>query len=79
MEWLSLAAIVGMGGMGKSTLAMKIYNHPAIAARFEKRAWVVVSSEFVVEDIMKQIMHELSVPLNAEELKTLIWSRFRGS
>ncbi|KAL8557490.1 hypothetical protein ACS0TY_004793 [Phlomoides rotata] len=55
---LSLAAIMGMGGIGKSTLARKIYNNPAIAARFEKRAWVVVSSEFAAED-MKQIMHEL--------------------
>ncbi|KAL8557511.1 hypothetical protein ACS0TY_004813 [Phlomoides rotata] len=68
---LSLAAIVGMGGIGKSTLARKIYNHPAIADRFEKRAWVVVSSEFAAEDIMKQIMHELSVPLDDVELKTL--------
>ncbi|KAL8534246.1 hypothetical protein ACS0TY_010301 [Phlomoides rotata] len=56
---LSLAAIVGMGGIGKSTLARKIYNHPAVAARFQLRAWVVVSSEFAAEDIMKQIMQQL--------------------
>ncbi|KAL8544575.1 hypothetical protein ACS0TY_004960 [Phlomoides rotata] len=68
---LCLAVIVGMGGIGKSTLARKIFNHPAIPARFEKRAWVVVSSEFALEDILKQIMHELSDPLAAEELKTL--------
>ncbi|KAL8544570.1 hypothetical protein ACS0TY_004956 [Phlomoides rotata] len=36
---LSLAAIVGMGGIGKSTLARKVYNHPDVAAQFEKRAW----------------------------------------
>ncbi|KAL8544592.1 hypothetical protein ACS0TY_004979 [Phlomoides rotata] len=68
---LCLAVIVGMGGIGKSTLARKIFNHPVIPARFEKRAWVVVSSEFALEDILKQIMHELSDPLDAEELKTL--------
>ncbi|KAL8544624.1 hypothetical protein ACS0TY_005014 [Phlomoides rotata] len=59
---LSLAAIVGMGGIGKSTLARKIYNHPTIAARFELRVWVVVSSEFEAEDIMKQIMQQLPFP-----------------
>ncbi|KAL8544584.1 hypothetical protein ACS0TY_004969 [Phlomoides rotata] len=55
----------------KTTLARKIYNHPAIADRFEKRAWVVVSTEFAAEDILKLIMHELSVSLDAGELMTL--------
>ncbi|KAL8544638.1 hypothetical protein ACS0TY_005028 [Phlomoides rotata] len=68
---LSLAAIVGMGGIGKTTLATKIFNHPDVAAGFEKRAMVVVSREFAAEDIMKQIMHTMSVPLDAEELNTL--------
>ncbi|KAL8556490.1 hypothetical protein ACS0TY_004074 [Phlomoides rotata] len=65
---LSLAAIVGMGGIGKSTLARKIYNHPDVAARFEKRAWVVVSSAFAEEDIMMGIMYQLSDPPTNDEL-----------
>ncbi|KAL8544563.1 hypothetical protein ACS0TY_004949 [Phlomoides rotata] len=60
-----------MGGIGKTTLATKIFNHPAIVAGFEKRAMVVVSREFAAEDILKQIMHKMSVPLDADELKTL--------
>ncbi|KAL0402488.1 UNVERIFIED_CONTAM: putative disease resistance protein [Sesamum latifolium] len=45
-EDLSVATIVGMGGLGKSTLAREVYNHPDVVARFECRAWVVVSREF---------------------------------
>ncbi|KAL8556491.1 hypothetical protein ACS0TY_004075 [Phlomoides rotata] len=68
---LSLAAIVGMGRIGKSTLARKIYNHPDVAARFEKRAWVVVSSAFAEEDIMMGIMYQLSDPPTNDELNNL--------
>ncbi|KAH6814809.1 hypothetical protein C2S51_023827 [Perilla frutescens var. frutescens] len=54
---------LGMGGIGKSTLASRIY-HPAVVDRFECRAWVVVSNEFMLEDIMKQIMLQLGVSLD---------------
>ncbi|KAG6391898.1 hypothetical protein SASPL_149662 [Salvia splendens] len=44
---LSIAVIEGMGGIGKSTLAREIYNHPSVVAGgFDCRGWVVVSSEF---------------------------------
>lgn len=66
---LSVASIIGMGGIGKSTLAKKIYNHPKIAGRFECRAWVVVSSEFTAEDILKEILEKLEVP--GDRLKLL--------
>ncbi|XP_042033323.1 probable disease resistance protein At1g58602 [Salvia splendens] len=64
----SVAAIEGMGGIGKSTLASRIYNHPAVADRFESRAWVVVSSEFMLEDIIQQIMHQLDIWLYIPKL-----------
>ncbi|KAL0303012.1 UNVERIFIED_CONTAM: putative disease resistance protein [Sesamum radiatum] len=60
-EWedLSVATIVGMGGLGKSTLAREVYNHPDLVARFECRAWVVVSREFNPKEIMKSLMLQL--------------------
>ncbi|KAH6788441.1 hypothetical protein C2S51_003447 [Perilla frutescens var. frutescens] len=36
--------INGMGGIGKTTLARVLYNHPKIVDRFEGRAWVCDSS-----------------------------------
>lgn len=60
-EGLSVAAVEGMGGIGKSTLARMVYNHIAVADAFECRAWVVVSSEFTPEDVIRQIMMQLRV------------------
>lgn len=55
-EGLSAAAVEGMGGIGKSTLARMVYNHIAVADAFDCRAWVVVSSEFTPEDVVNQMM-----------------------
>ncbi|KAH6755688.1 hypothetical protein C2S53_010157 [Perilla frutescens var. hirtella] len=57
---LSITVVEGMGGIGKSTLARTIYNHPhVIAGEFDCRAWVVVSAEFTEEETIKQIILEL--------------------
>ncbi|XP_057801920.1 disease resistance protein RPP8-like [Salvia miltiorrhiza] len=57
---LSIAVLEGMGGIGKSTLAREIYNHPdVVAGPFERRGWVVVSSEFTPQETIKQLLFQL--------------------
>ncbi|ESR55985.1 Disease resistance RPP13-like protein 4 [Citrus sinensis] len=41
--------IVGMGGLGKTTIAQKIFNDREMVAYFEKRIWVPVSQNFSEE------------------------------
>ncbi|KAL2478673.1 putative disease resistance RPP13-like protein 1 [Forsythia ovata] len=52
----SVLPIVGMGGIGKTTLARRIFNHPRIETRFDERIWVCVSENFDVSTILKSIL-----------------------
>jgi len=53
----SILSIVGMGGLGKTTLAQHVYNDPKIEeAKFDIRAWVCVSDHFDVLTVTKTIL-----------------------
>lgn len=72
-EGLSIATIVGPDGVGKSTLAGKVYSHAAVADRFDRRAWVVVHDGFTAKDVIKELMLQLLDPAydRQEEAKSM--------
>ncbi|XP_068485216.1 putative disease resistance RPP13-like protein 1 [Phaseolus vulgaris] len=58
---LSILSIVGMGGVGKTTLAQNVFNDPRTdEAKFDVKAWVCVSDEFDVFKVSKAILEDVT-------------------
>ncbi|XP_004306155.1 PREDICTED: putative disease resistance protein RGA3-like [Fragaria vesca subsp. vesca] len=57
---LSVMAIVGMAGLGKTTLAKSVYNESAIKTHFHQRIWVCVSNTFEVDTILSLMVESLT-------------------
>ncbi|KAL1535407.1 disease resistance protein RGA2-like [Salvia divinorum] len=52
----SIVALVGMGGMGKTTLTRKVFNHERVKDRFGSLIWVHVSQTFDPIILFKKIL-----------------------
>ncbi|TYH47167.1 hypothetical protein ES332_D11G392400v1 [Gossypium tomentosum] len=56
---VSVLSIVGMGGMGKTTLAQFVYNDATINQSFHHKAWVCVSDNFDAVNITRTILKSI--------------------
>ncbi|XP_062233083.1 putative disease resistance RPP13-like protein 3 [Phragmites australis] len=64
-----VVSVVGMGGLGKTTLAKRVYDSNEIHERFVNRAWISVSQSFNIMELLKDLIKQL---LGAESLKDLL-------
>ncbi|CDP12941.1 unnamed protein product [Coffea canephora] len=73
---LKVISVVGMAGLGKTTLVKKVHEDPEVRKNFPVRAWVTVSQtcDFpkLLRDLIRQLNKDLdkSVPQSIESMTT---------
>ncbi|KAK2652595.1 hypothetical protein Ddye_012451 [Dipteronia dyeriana] len=81
-EFPKVIAVVGEGGVGKTTLATILYNRVDVRPNFTNRAWVQIPSlsdtRYVLADIIRQINEVVESTLSEDELMVRIGELLNG-
>ncbi|KAG5534153.1 hypothetical protein RHGRI_022332 [Rhododendron griersonianum] len=64
-------SIVGMGGLGKTTIARKLYNNDSLRQKFDCYAWVSVSKDYNIQDLLQKTIKSFKRPTSKEEFEFL--------
>ncbi|MBA0826717.1 hypothetical protein Goarm_011542 [Gossypium armourianum] len=69
---IGVVSIVGMAGVGKTTLAQLVYNDVKVESFFDLRVWVCVSEEFDVVKVTATVLQAVSMEgCNLKDLNLL--------
>ncbi|OMO59366.1 Disease resistance protein [Corchorus capsularis] len=57
-------SVVGTAGLGKTTLVKKVYDDFVTKQHFNSFAWIHVSERFKIEEVLKDIIHQIFTTVN---------------
>ncbi|KAM7466542.1 hypothetical protein LguiB_014104 [Lonicera macranthoides] len=69
-KYYRVVSIYGMGGLGKTTIAKKVYKHARVKSHFAAFAWVCISRQWQKRDILQKILKNLT-PEDREQIPKL--------
>ncbi|CAI9111899.1 OLC1v1012235C1 [Oldenlandia corymbosa var. corymbosa] len=82
---LDVVSIVGMAGLGKTSLAKKVYHHSRISHHFQVRSWVTVSQEYNTKSLLIGILSGLDqnstgayINMREDDLAEWLRKRLKG-
>ncbi|KAL2492511.1 Disease resistance protein (CC-NBS-LRR class) family [Abeliophyllum distichum] len=91
-EWLSgvlsnleTLSVVGMGGIGKTTLTRKVYDDGFSVYHFHIRAWVTVSQEYNERELLLELLDFMKKPTDElrkksfEQLAEYLYKTLKGT
>ncbi|XP_049386249.1 putative disease resistance protein RGA1 [Solanum stenotomum] len=58
-QTLSVLPILGMGGLGKTTLAQMVFNDQRVIEHFHPKIWICVSEDFNEKRLIKEIVESI--------------------
>ncbi|XP_060967523.1 putative disease resistance protein RGA4 [Cannabis sativa] len=67
-ERVPMIAIVGIGGLGKTTLAKSVFNDEKVQKHFELKIWVCVSDDFDLKLIVRKVVESAKGDSNFGDL-----------
>ena len=51
-------SVVGIGGLGKTTLVKKVYDNEKVTMHFDCHAWITVSQSYKMEELLRDMINQ---------------------
>ncbi|CAL1409141.1 unnamed protein product [Linum trigynum] len=76
---ISVVSIVGMGGLGKTTLTQFVFDDDQVKGHFDIKAWVYVSQSFDVQVILLKMLESITGQKVGDLTSDALQAQLRGN